>query len=247
MRHSQLSLLVSCFLLTACDQPAEAVQASASPASQASVAAAASSGGASKSTGATLGNNVFADRTGELVNPDDQTMVFLYYDLAGLQPPIERWVESDFRVTAAPAIEKAERRAALTAEMEAGMAAVQGMGLIRLTLNDAKLSEYDPSYSEFTVRALAPSSQVQFAEFQNKVQLKFANGKEAQIWQVPAAEAQGMRDRIGRYQRVELDTLLKVVAVQPGANGGTISVQILEYELRESKGGTTLARIQLEP
>jgi hypothetical protein len=114
-----------------------------------------------------------------------------------------------------------------------------------MSLHDARLSEYDPSYSEFTVRALAPSSVMEFSAFRQKVQLKFSNGKQAQVWQVPAAEAQDIRDRIGRYKSVELEVLLKIVGLQAVANGGVISVEVLEYELREKTGGTTLARVEL--
>lgn len=37
-------------------------------------------------------------RTGELLNPESSTVVFLYYDLAGISPPIDTWVEDDNRV-----------------------------------------------------------------------------------------------------------------------------------------------------
>ena len=66
------------------------------------------------------GSGAFAGRTGQLVNPDESTMVFLYYDLAGIQPPIDRWVEDDNRVRMAPAIDKAATRATVRAELEAG-------------------------------------------------------------------------------------------------------------------------------
>ena len=45
-------------------------------------------------------------RTGELINPENSTMVFLYYDLAGLTPPIDNWVEQDNRVQFAQPLDK---------------------------------------------------------------------------------------------------------------------------------------------
>ena len=184
-------------------------------------------------------------RTGELVNPDNNAMVFLYYDLAGIPPPIDRWVEDDSRVKYGPAIDKASQRVAVRAELDAGVAAVRGTGVIRLSLNSANLSDYDPTYGEFTVRALSPSSVVEFAALGQKVSLKFGNGKYAQIWRVPAAEAQGVRDKLAMANNVELDVLLAIKSVLPGPAGGTLTADVVEYEMRETRGGTTLARIQL--
>jgi len=188
-----------------------------------------------------------AGRTGELVNPDNNAMVFLYYDLAGITPPIDRWVEDDSRVKYVPAIDKPAQRIAVRSELEAGLAAVKGAGVIRLSLNSANLSDYDPTYGEFTVRALSPSSVVSFDALGQKVALRFGNGKTAQIWRVPAADAQAIRDKIPLGTNVELDVLLTIKSVVPGPAGGTITADVVEYELRETRGGTTLARIQMPP
>ena len=184
-------------------------------------------------------------RTGELVNPDNSAMVFLYYDLAGIAPPIDRWVEEDSRVKYGPAIDKPAQRVAVRAELDAGVAAVRGTGAIRLSLNSANLSDYDPTYGEFTVRALAPSSVVTFDALGQKVTLRFGNGKYAQIWRVPPEQAQGIRDKLALFNNVELDVLLAIKSVVPGPAGGTITADVVEYEMRETRGGTTLARVQM--
>lgn len=170
-------------------------------------------------------------------------MVFLYYDVAGLVPPIDEWVEQDASVQFAPGIEKAGRREALRAQLRAGAAAARGVGRLRLAVR-ADLSDYDPGYGEFTVRALAPSSTVEFRAFNQKVAVKFANGRTAQIWKVPVADAQAMRDRIGNAG-VDMDVLLAVNGALPGPGGGSLLTQVLEYELRETRGGTTLARVRV--
>lgn len=184
-------------------------------------------------------------RDAELVAPEDATMVFLYYSVAGLTPPIDLWVEEDSRVKFAPGIEKAGKREALRAELQAGVAAVRNAGRVRLSMQ-ADLSDYDPAYGEFTVRALAPSSMVEYRAFGQKVAVKFANGRTAQIWKVPQAEAQAIRDRVG-YNGADMDVLLAVTGAQPGGDGGTLMTQVLEYELREKRGGTTLARVRVAP
>ena len=183
-------------------------------------------------------------RTGELVNPDNNTMVFLYYHLAGIAPPIDNWVEEDSRVKYAPGLEKASKRTAIRAELESGAAAVRDVGFIRLSMN-ANLSEYDPTYGEFLVRALAPSSVVSFDSLGQKVELKFGNGRTAQIWRVPQSQAQAIRDKIGQYGNVSLDVLLRIASILPGPGGGTITTDVVEYEMQTSQGGLTVARVQV--
>lgn len=191
------------------------------------------------------GAGAFANRTGELLNPDDSTIVFLYYDLAGMNPPIGDWVEQDGRVQYAPALDKPAKRAAVKSELESAAAAVRGRGLLRLSMN-ANLSEYDPTYSEFQVRALAPSSVVTYSALGQKVSVSFRNGRTAQIWRVPAADAQAIRDKIGGLgANVGLDVLLRIAEVQPGPGGGTIATDVVEYEMREQRTGMTIGRVKI--
>ncbi|MEJ0039927.1 MAG: hypothetical protein WDO68_28460 [Gammaproteobacteria bacterium] len=181
----------------------------------------------------------------ELVNPDASTVVFLYYQLAHLPLPIDTWVQEDNRVKFAPAPDKAERREAVRSELNAAAASVQGVGSLRLTMN-ANLSEYDPSYGEFTIRALSPSSVVNFDALGQKVAVSFTNGRTAQIWHVPQADAQAVRDKISYNSNVEVDVLLKIANVLPGPGGGTIATDVVEYELRETQRGAVLARVRLD-
>lgn len=191
------------------------------------------------------GAGAFAGRTGELLNPDDSTIVFLYYDLSGMKPPIADWVEQDSRVQYAPALDKPAKRVAVKSELESAAAAVRGRGMLRLSMN-ANLSEYDPTYSEFQVRALAPSSVVTYSALGQKVSVSFRNGRTAQIWRVPAADAQAIRDKIGNFgANVGLDVLLRIAEVQPGPGGGTIATDVVEYEMREQRTGMTIGRVKI--
>jgi hypothetical protein len=171
-------------------------------------------------------------------------MVFLYYELAHLPLPFDTWVEEDSRVRFAPAPDKAARRVAVRAELESAAASVRGVGTIRLTMH-ANLSDYDPTYGEFTVRALSPSSIVNFDALGQKVAVSFINGRTAQIWRVPQAEAQGIRDKISYASNVEMDALLRIADVLPRPGGGTLATEVIEYELRETQRGVALARVQL--
>jgi len=185
-------------------------------------------------------------RTGELVNPDEITMVLLYHELAGVPAPLDQWVENDNRVTFAAGPDKAARREQVRAELAAALAAVRGTGYIRLTLND-HLSDYDPGYGEFTLRALAPSSTVSFRALQQEVALGFGNGRDAQTWAVPAAQAQVIQDSFRYGRDVVLDLLLKITAAQPATRGGTIITDVLEYEIRTQQGNKLLGRVKPMP
>ena len=181
---------------------------------------------------------------GELVNPEANTMVFLYYELAHIPLPLDNWTENDSRVKFAPAPDRAEHRVAVRSELESAAAAVHGVGAIRLTMN-ANLSDYDPTYGEFTVRALAPSSVVPFDALGQKVSMTFTNGQTAQIWRVPPAEAQTIRDKIGYSGNVDIDVLSRITGVLPGPGGGTITTEVLEYEMRQTQSGAVIGRVRI--
>ena len=202
-------------------------------------------GTAAAPASASSASGPFAGRRGELLNPDASSVVFLYYDLAGISPPLDQWVEDDSRVKYAAPIDKASRRVAVKAELETARAAVRRIGAIRLSTN-ANLSDYDPTYGEFTVRALAPSSVFSFDALGQKVTLNLGNGRTAQIWRVPAAQAQSVRDTVSLGGgAVNLDVLLRITDVQPGVGGGSITADAVEYEMRESRTGTSIARVQV--
>ncbi len=235
MRTNLGLVLITAALMTGCG-------GGAVPDAQSQTSAAASAPGGAKAASPAAKDS--ARGTRELVNPDASTMVFLYYELAHLPLPIDTWVEEDSRVRYAPAPEKAARRGAVRAELESAAASVRGVGAIRLTMR-ANLSEYDPSYGEFTVRALSPSSVVNFDALGQKVAVSFINGRTAQIWRVPPAEAQSIRDKISYASNVDMDALLRIADVLPGPGGGTLATEVIEYELRETQRGVALARVQL--
>lgn len=231
--------LTIALMLTSCGSTSHDASANA----PAQAAAAAPTAPAKEAPNGTADGGDFVSRTGELSNPDNATMVFLYYDLAGIPPPLDDWAEQDMRVRIALGPDKAAKRAQVRGELTAGLRAVRGVGVIHLAMQ-ANLSDYDPSYSEFTIRALSPSSQVEFDAFGQKVELSFDNALDAQSWHVPAADAQAIRDRINQ-QGVQMDLTVKIDRVQPGPAGGAIVARVLHYDLRETNGDTTLARVDV--
>lgn len=189
------------------------------------------------------GSGGLTARAGELSNPDNAAMVYLYYDLTGITPPLEQWVEQDQRVRYAPGADKAAQRVAVKAAFEGGLAAVRGVGVIHLTAN-ANLSQYDPTYGEFTIGALSPGSVYTFRALDQTVTLKFNNALAAQTWSVPKDQAQSIADRYGDRQ-LNLDTTMKIEQVLPDPAGGTIVARIVSWNLRDARDGTTVARVQV--
>lgn len=184
-----------------------------------------------------------AGRTEELMQPDHAALVFLYYDLAQIPPPIDAWIERDSRTSIARPADKAAVREQIRAELTAGMRSVQRIGWLRMSFA-AQLSDYDPAYQEFTVRAFAPSSVFELRALGEKVRIKFRNAREAQTWQVTADEAQAIRDRLG-YFSATADALLKIVDVQPGPDGGVILTDVIEYDVRSTHKGQLIGRVKV--
>lgn len=243
MRRSSEFLAALSLAVAACGQQSAPGSAGA-PASSAAMPPAGATATRNNAATARSAAGAFADRTGELVNPENHAMVFLYHDLAGLTPPFDQWTEEDGRVKWARGPDRAALRQTVRAEFESAAAAVRGVGSIRLSMH-ANLSDYDPTYGEFTVRGLAPSSVISFDALGQKISLKFGNGRHAQIWRVPAAEAQVIRDKLGYGGNASLDALLRITGVQPAPGGGTITADVVEYELRQSQNGQMLGRVQL--
>lgn len=188
---------------------------------------------------------VLSGRDGELVAPKESDVVFLYYDVAGIAAPIQQWVEDDFRLGIATAPDKAGVRAAIRAELSSAAEAVRGVGSIRLSVHDANLSAYDPTYGEFTIRALSPSSSFPFTAFGQTVMVKPDNGSTAQIWKATPEEAQVVRDKLGTLGGATLDVQMVVTGAVPGPRGGTLTARIVGYELRSRNSGATLVRARL--
>lgn len=234
-------------LLSACGQGSNG-NGAAAPGAEASGTIPAGRGGSEAAdapplaTGAPTAN--LAGRTREVGNPDDFTMVLLSYSLSGATPPIDKWIEGDTSVRFAQPIDREAARNALRQKIDAGLAAARDIGLIRLTM-DADLSDFDPSYNEYTIRALAPSSMVTFRTFDEQVSVTFNNAEQAQRWSIDPRQAQLIRDKVQYGSGATIEMLLRISGSTPNGGAGTITTTVLSYELRSHRDGTTLARVTL--
>ena len=127
-----------------------------------------SSGTVASSTTRVATYPTFKDRAGELVNPDESSMVMLYFDLSAMTPPLDQWVEEDPRVQMAPGAKKAALRSQVRSELEATAASVRNVGVIRVSIS-TQLSPYDTTYGEYTISGLAPSSLLTFKSMGQEV------------------------------------------------------------------------------
>lgn len=237
--------LLGILLMAGCgngsQSPSASTAAESTPPAIAAANAAATSDSAPVSSRPSQATAGLVGRTGVLTNPSNTQMVFLYYDLAGIPPPLDQWVEQDNRVTQAPGAKKAEQRAQVQAELQAGLAAIKDVGVLHLSTY-ANLSQYDPTYGEFTVGALSPASQYGFQALSRQVTVKFDNGLDAQTWSVPKAQSQAIIDKIGTHNLM-LDVDLKIIKVLPAPDGGTLVTHVVSWNLHDPSNGTTLARV----
>lgn len=148
-------------------------------------------------------------------------------------------------MSGATAPDKASVRATIRAELLSAAEAVREVGSIRLSIHDAGLSAYDPTYGEFTIRALSPSSTFPFEAFTQKITVKLDNGSTAQMWKATPEEARVVRDKLGNYGGATLDVELVVTGAVPGPRGGTLTARAVGYELRAKGSGATLVRARL--
>ena len=74
--------------------------------------------------------------------------------------------------------------------------------------------------------------------------MSVANGRTAQIWRVPAEQAQAIRDKVSSSGSIELDVLLTIGSVLPGPGGGTLVTQVVEYEMRAARSGLAIGRVK---
>jgi hypothetical protein len=237
-------LIASTIFLLGCGKADNPAGSTSAPSANNTFASSAT--GANESDGKANAKSGIEGRQGELASPNDSSIVFLYYSLASLKPPLESWVENDPRLLQASAPDKALRRQELHNEYELGAKSVNDIGTIRVSLNSANVSEYDPTYGEFTVGAISPGSHLAYSAFNQNIKIQFANAKTAQLWRVTPEEAQVVRDKLGRYASASVDLELKIIGVQPETNGGTIMANIVEYELRDNIKNIAVGRIKPE-
>ena len=188
-------------------------------------------------------------RTGELVSPDAEAIASLYYDWAGIEPPIdefaEQYVNDDRSVNDANRVQKLARAQDIyRRRFRSGL----NVGFIKLNLS-AKLSEYDATTGEFYVDAFAPGSSVNYRAYDRFFQLKFENDAEAYRWKVPSY----MADRIVQqtegehgFRSLTIPVVAQISGVAPsGTSGGVIYARILSYSLQARGTGAVVGRVNL--
>lgn len=243
MKRAALATVAFALVAAGCGKDAnDAAPAAAAPALAPATAPSSPAVSPTGSASTPASPQPLAGRTGELAQPDELAIVLLYHDLAGLPVPVADWVERDTRVQFAPGAQKAGLREQITREVEAAQAAVKSVGTLLVTLADAQLSDYDPGYGEFTIRALAPSSTIPFKAQGTEVAIKFDNAREVQLLKMDAAEAQRLTDTLGRFSRGTIDLELAITGVVPGTAGGTLTTRVVGYTLRTQQGQTLVRK-----
>lgn len=72
--------------------------------------------------------------------------------------------------------------------------------------------------------------------------MKFDNGDKAQRWSVDPKDARSINDRVQYGSSATIEMVLKITGSTPTASGGTITTNVLSYEIKSRRDGTTLVR-----
>lgn len=177
----------------------------------------------------------------ELEAPDAETVGWIYYDLAGVEPPLERWARKAHEDQArryrsgVNEFNAADHLAEVRAEFSKRFEGAKGFDRVRVDIN-GNVSEYDTEYQEFYVDAFSPGSYLSYEALGQTFKIRMTNAADAYVWSVPAEEARKIVKRLGSYRRVKVSAHLKLKNAAPLANGGRIDAEIVSYTIYSSKG-----------
>ncbi len=181
-------------------------------------------------------------RRGEIDYPDDETMTWIYYHWANIEPPIRELAKEivNKKSTYNTKINEFNRDDFILSEASAiqqRFNEAKDIGVINLNIRGS-LSDYDTTYGEFYVGAFTPGAYFSFAGMGGiKVQLKLVNSQDANIWKVSPADAKEITNRFdSSFRGVTAITTIKLVKAKATAAGGVLEGKIISYVLSTNEG-----------
>ncbi|MDY0007802.1 MAG: hypothetical protein RBS22_13355, partial [Spongiibacteraceae bacterium] len=208
----------------------------------------------------------------ELVDPDNYTLGWIYYDWSGEDPGLDALAEQ--RVPRignfdGDTVTEFNRQQFVDKERERLYALyAEGRGVGSIVANiTGTLGEYDPGYGEFYIDPFSPGSTITFGPSYNSDRqlahqalntrkdfgagLKFNNALKAYVWKVPPSEAAELIALFEREnnpgRKIYARTRLKILGAhsQGPQNRHEIETEVLDYTLF-TEAGTELARFDLQ-
>lgn len=200
---------------------ADATTAAASPPAAAATAAASHAAAPSAPAPAVV------DCTDFRSDLEEGDMIRIYYAVAGLPPPREKWAERILpRVDNSLPPEEAWNRA--MAEVDARWNALKDVRCITLNA-DSGIRRYDAARGGLLVEAFSPSSYYNFGDYADRVRLKIRNADAAYLWKMPPERGQALTANYN-MSGSSVVARLKIVGARPSQDGGIIEAEVIDYD-----------------
>lgn len=178
----------------------------------------------------------------EVTAPDAETIGWIFYDRAGLTPPLDDWARKDVerasREYKSPINEfnRDEYVENAKARLAKQFAAAKRVSEIRLELS-GQLSDYDTEYEEFYIDVFKPGSFLSFKSRDETFTLKLTNAMAAYTWKVPKEQAMKIVQRVGSgWRSVKVSAQFRIVDASPTNGGGTLNMEAVGYTVLSSSG-----------
>ncbi len=169
----------------------------------------------------------------QLVSPDAEDVVFLYYGLSGEDPSLSEIADLS---TASKEFGRAEAHAKIEAQLKAKLDAVKGVKFLQVNLNNS-FGQYDEKYKEYDFD-LGTGTSIPFTAYGRNVELVLTNGGLAQSWKLDPPDAAEVLRKNGGGRGVRLVLHLRVLDAPPSAGDSRlrIDVRILDYDILSYRG-----------
>lgn len=165
-----------------------------------------------------------------LRDPTGETVVWAFYQLAGLEPDFEPLVVKRMRNERdVNEFNRAQIMAEKEQELRTEFAAAAGYTHMTVNLSSG-LSQYDPTYEEYYLSAMGPGSYLSFHGHDQRVDVRLINAEDGSVWSLPPQEAEKVASVLGgggHNRQVSLRLELELGETIPTGNGGELHAKIL--------------------
>lgn len=166
---------------------------------------------------------------GTLVAPNDFQMAVAFYQVVGLQPPIDEWAKADSRTRSANEFDRPAVGERVQQELLLAAQSVAGIGFVELNTRSS-FGEYDMAAQGFRLGDVDSSQFYSWNHEGARYKLTLENGNGASLWKVPPDQARQIVETLP-YRSVNLKLRIKIVGAMPEGRGGTLKGKIVGYEV----------------
>lgn len=169
---------------------------------------------------------------GVLSSPNDFQMAVAFYEVIGLEPPLDQWAKEDPRARSANEFDRQSVASRVQQELLLSARSVAGVGYVELNTS-SRFGEYDMAAQGFRLDALDSSRFYTWNYGGGQYKLTMENGNGASLWKIGQDDARSIVESMS-YRQVDLKLRIKIVGAMPEGQGGTLKGKIVAYEVFDS-------------